>query len=108
LGVVNNDEPISQFRQELENLEYIFNFTEEMAFQLSSTEYELFHAVQPVDFVRYTSCNLTSTFVGDNPSPVRNLVKRLMEVSSWVAHILTELEAQDNRKIAFAAVLRMI
>lgn len=49
-------------------------------FQLSSTEYELFHSIQPMDYVRYVSCDLTSVPIAENPSPVRNLVKRLSEV----------------------------
>lgn len=49
-------------------------------FQLSSTEYELFYSIQPMDYVRYVSCDLTSVPISENPSPVRNLVKRLSEV----------------------------
>lgn len=62
--------------------------TEEVAFQLTSTEYQLFYNVAAIDYVRYIGCDLASISIVDNPSPVKNLVKRLSEVSSWITHVL--------------------
>ncbi|PAV87943.1 hypothetical protein WR25_03718 isoform B [Diploscapter pachys] len=88
-GFILNEEPITLFRLELERLQYIISyFPEEVAYQLSSTEYQLFYSIQPMDYVRYVSCDLTSVPIAENPSPVRNLVKRLSEVSSWITHII--------------------
>ncbi|KAK6033702.1 Phosphatidylinositol-specific phospholipase C, X domain protein, partial [Ostertagia ostertagi] len=75
---------------------------------LSSTEYRLFYSIQPMDYVRYVSCDLTSVPVSENPSPVRNLVKRLSEVSSWITHIIVSQPTHDDRKVALTAVLRII
>ncbi|EYC06421.1 hypothetical protein Y032_0076g1052 [Ancylostoma ceylanicum] len=107
-GFVLNEEPITLFRLELERLQYILHFPEEVAFQLSSTEYELFHSIQPMDYVRYVSCDLTSVPIAENPSPVRNLVKRLSEVSSWITHVIVSQPTHDDRKITLVAILRIV
>ncbi|CAI2356478.1 unnamed protein product [Caenorhabditis sp. 36 PRJEB53466] len=107
-GFILNEEPITLFRLELERLQYILHFPEEVAFQLSSTEYQLFYSIQPMDYVRYVSCDLTSVPVSENPSPVRNLVKRLSEVSSWITHVIVSQPTHDDRKIALTAILRIV
>uniref|UniRef100_A0A1I7WZK3 Ras-GEF domain-containing protein n=1 Tax=Heterorhabditis bacteriophora TaxID=37862 RepID=A0A1I7WZK3_HETBA len=110
-GFILNEEPITLFRLELERLQYILHFPEEVAFQLSSTEYQLFYSIQPMDYVRYVSCDLTSVPVCENPSPVRNLVKRLSEVktvSSWITHVIVSQPTHDDRKVALTAILRII
>ncbi|RCN45805.1 RasGEF domain protein [Ancylostoma caninum] len=107
-GFVLNEEPITLFRLELERLQYILHFPEEVAFQLSSTEYELFHSIQPMEYVRYVSCDLTSVPIAENPSPVRNLVKRLSEVSSWITHVIVSQPTHDDRKITLVAILRIV
>ncbi|ULT81148.1 hypothetical protein L3Y34_011198 [Caenorhabditis briggsae] len=107
-GFILNEEPITLFRLELERLQYILHFPEEVAFQLSSTEYQLFYSIQPMDYVRYVSCDLTSVPVSENPSPVRNLVKRLSEVSSWITHVIVSQPTHDDRKVALTAILRIV
>ncbi|WKY15760.1 hypothetical protein Q1695_000889 [Nippostrongylus brasiliensis] len=107
-GFILNDEPITLFRLELERLQYILHFPEEVAFQLSTTEYELFYSIQPMDYVRYVSCDLTSVPISENPSPVRSLVKRLSEVSSWITHVIVSQPTHDDRKVALTAILRII
>lgn len=107
-GFVLNEEPITLFRLELERLQCILHFPEEVAFQLSATEYQLFYSNQPMDYVRYVSCDLTSVPISENPSPVRNLVKRLSEVSSWITHVIVSQPTHDDRKVALTAILRII
>ncbi|TMS36072.1 hypothetical protein L596_003331 [Steinernema carpocapsae] len=107
-GFILNDEPITLFRLELERLQYILHFPEEVAFQLSATEYQLFYGISPMDYVRYVSGDLTSVPVIDNPSPVRNLVKRLSEVSSWITHVIVSQPTHDDRKVALISIMRMI
>uniref|UniRef100_A0AC35TZW9 Phosphoinositide phospholipase C n=1 Tax=Rhabditophanes sp. KR3021 TaxID=114890 RepID=A0AC35TZW9_9BILA len=107
-GLLLSDEPITLFRLELERLQYILHFPEEVAFQLSATEYQLFYTIQPIDYVRYVSCDLTNIPVIDNPSPVRNLVKRLSEVSSWITHVIISQPTHEDRKTALISIIRMI
>ncbi|KJH43049.1 hypothetical protein DICVIV_10956 [Dictyocaulus viviparus] len=118
-GFILNEEPITLYRLELERLQCILHFPEEVAFQLSTTEYQLFYSNQPMDYVRFVSCDLTSVPIAENPSPVRNLVKRLSEVrmyfhfdysaevscnfelqvSSWITHVI------ENEPIALCLML---
>ncbi|CAJ0572763.1 unnamed protein product, partial [Mesorhabditis spiculigera] len=107
-GFILNDEPITLFRLELERLQYIVHFPEEVAYQLSFTEYQLFYSIQPMEYVRYVSCDLTQVPVQDNPSPVKTLVKRLSEVSSWVTHLIVSQPTHDDRKTTLNAILRII
>ncbi|EJW79107.1 hypothetical protein WUBG_09984 [Wuchereria bancrofti] len=102
------DEPIALFRPELEKLQRILHFPEELAFQLSATEYELFYRMQPIDYVHYVSCDLTSVPVANNPSPVQNLVKRLSEISSWVTHLILSMPTSEERKTTLISIFRMI
>ncbi|KAI6197887.1 hypothetical protein M3Y94_01278600 [Aphelenchoides besseyi] len=101
-------EPITLFRLELERLQYILRFPEEVAFQLSSTEYQLFFNVSPIDFIRYVGADLASIPIVDNPSPVKNLIKRLSEVSSWITHVVISQPTHEERKNCLSAIIRVI
>ncbi|CAK5086551.1 unnamed protein product [Meloidogyne enterolobii] len=104
----NRDEPITLFRLELERLQYILHFPEEVAFQLSSTEYQMFYGIAPIDFVRYVGCDLANIDIQNNPSPVKNLVKRLSEVSSWITHVIISQPTHEERKSCLAAIVRVV
>uniref|UniRef100_A0A915DR90 Ras-GEF domain-containing protein n=1 Tax=Ditylenchus dipsaci TaxID=166011 RepID=A0A915DR90_9BILA len=101
-------EPITLFRLELERLQYILHFPEEVAFQLSATEYQLFYSISPIDFIRYVGSDLASIPSTENPSPVRNLVKRLSEVSSWITHVIISQPTHDDRKNCLSSIIRVI
>uniref|UniRef100_A0A914Z6G8 Phosphoinositide phospholipase C n=1 Tax=Panagrolaimus superbus TaxID=310955 RepID=A0A914Z6G8_9BILA len=103
-----SEEPITLFRLELERLQYILHFTEEVAFQLSMTEYQLFYGIQPLDFVRYVGCDLANIPIADNPSTVKNLVKRLSEVSSWITHVIISQPTHEERKNCLSSIIRII
>lgn len=60
-------------------------FPEEVAFRLSEIEYNLFYQVQPLEYVRFVSCDLVSAELSadmkvKNPSLVQNLLQRFAEV----------------------------
>lgn len=46
------------FREELQRLESILHFPEEVALRLSEVEYELFYGVAPVHYIRQGVHNL--------------------------------------------------
>jgi len=73
-------EVITLFKLELERLQYIFQFPEEVAYQLSAVEYKLFYAIPSLDYIRYVSCDITSDMKHENPSEVHSLVRRFAEV----------------------------
>ncbi|KAM3726544.1 1-phosphatidylinositol 4,5-bisphosphate phosphodiesterase epsilon-1 [Dirofilaria immitis] len=105
---VIGDEPIALFRSELERLQHILHFPEELAFQLSATEYQLFYKMKPMDYVHYVSCDLTSVSVANNPSPIRNLVKRLSEISSWITHLIISMPTCEERRTTLVSIFRTI
>ncbi|CAG9533488.1 unnamed protein product [Cercopithifilaria johnstoni] len=119
-GFAIDDEPIALFRSELEKLQHILHFPEELAFQLSAIEYQLFYEMQPMDYVHYVSCDLTSIPVADNPSPIRNLVKRLSEIccsfffkfslpiSSWITHLIVSMPTSEERQTTLTSIFRII
>lgn len=56
-----------------------------MAYQLASVEYGLFHAAQPLDYVRFVSSDLTTAAGAVNPTTeLQRLVKRFSEVSFFL------------------------
>jgi hypothetical protein len=55
--------PRIHYRNELEMLQTMLHFPEEVALRLAEVDHELFYSVQPVDFVRHITCSLSS------PSP---------------------------------------
>lgn len=89
--LISPEEPITLYKLELERLQYIFHFPEEVAFQLTATEYDMFYKIPPLDYVRYVACDLAGTQLQDNPSPVRILVKRFAEVKFfWKSYTVTK------------------
>lgn len=69
---------------ELEELQRLLHFPEEVALRLANTENELFYQVPPIDYLRQVTLDLGGTppHLGDTPrASVRTLVKRFNEVS---------------------------
>jgi phosphatidylinositol phospholipase C epsilon len=64
--------------------------------------------VSPIDYVRYVGADLASISIIENPSVVKNLVKRLSEVSSWITHILISQPTHDDRRNCLSAILRVV
>lgn len=72
------------------------------------TEYQLFYGIQPLDFVRYVGCDLANIPIAENPSTVKNLVKRLSEVSSWITHVIISQPTHEERKNCLSSIIRII
>lgn len=75
------------FPDELNALQRLLPFPEEVALKLSETEHELFNSVPPVDYLRYCTTDLTSR--GPNhvqpENGVPSLIRRFNEVSMMLA-----------------------
>jgi phosphatidylinositol phospholipase C, epsilon len=61
-----------------------------------------------MEYVRYVSGDMSSIHMADNPSTVKNLVKRLSEVSSWITHVIISQPTHDERKNCLASIIRII
>ncbi|XP_050082243.1 1-phosphatidylinositol 4,5-bisphosphate phosphodiesterase epsilon-1-like [Anopheles aquasalis] len=109
------------FSGELEELQNILHFPEEVALRITDMEYQLFYQVSPVDFIndaiyelqkeRYSGsrecgAHLQSPFSSfiSSLNPIR---KRFDETSAWTNYIVLSQGTQDERKAAFACLLRV-
>uniref|UniRef100_A0A182RS41 Phosphoinositide phospholipase C n=1 Tax=Anopheles funestus TaxID=62324 RepID=A0A182RS41_ANOFN len=112
------------FSGELEELQYILHFPEEVALRITDMEYQLFYQVSPVDFINEAILELKrercgvvagggrdggsiqspfSSFIS-SLNPIR---KRFDETSAWTNYIVLSQGTQDERKAAFACLLRV-
>uniref|UniRef100_A0A915IXH2 Ras-GEF domain-containing protein n=1 Tax=Romanomermis culicivorax TaxID=13658 RepID=A0A915IXH2_ROMCU len=103
------EEPVTLYKVELDRLQYILHFPEEVAFQLSHVEHDLFYSIPPIDFVRYVACDLSSLNRElINPSNVRIFIKRFAEVSCWAAHLIVSQPTHNDRRNVLSCILRVI
>ncbi|KAF7286706.1 hypothetical protein GWI33_004332 [Rhynchophorus ferrugineus] len=103
---------------ELEELEELLHFPEEVALRLADTEYQLFYQVPPIDYLRQVTADLggaTSTSESSLPgntastsrSSVATLIKRFNEVSAWVTQLIISQPTHDARRAVLSCVLRV-
>ncbi|KAJ8984688.1 hypothetical protein NQ317_004947 [Molorchus minor] len=98
---------------ELEELQELLHFPEEVALRLADTEYQLFYQVPPIDYLRQTWGGTTGTssqsLPGNAPtrSSVATLIKRFNEVSAWVTQLIITQPTHDARRAVLSCVLRV-
>ena len=71
------------YSEELENLQRLLHFPEEVALRLTETEYDLFYGVPPISYVRHVTTDLRAQNAPtEDPKPdtVAQLIKRFNEV----------------------------
>ncbi|KAL3193090.1 hypothetical protein MRX96_058588 [Rhipicephalus microplus] len=99
------------YKEELERLQGLLHFPEEVAVRLTDVEYELFYSVNPVHYIRQVTVDLSgkaATFSpGDKDRTVQTLIKRFNEVSSWVTHIIISQPTHEDRKAVLSCILRI-
>ncbi|XP_024084473.1 1-phosphatidylinositol 4,5-bisphosphate phosphodiesterase epsilon-1-like isoform X1 [Cimex lectularius] len=100
--------------EELEGLQRLLHFPEEVSLKLAEEEDALFYQVPPIDYLRQVTLDL-----GGNPPPqhpphhdptrasVRSLIKRFNEVSSWVTHLIISQPTHEDRKSVLSCILRV-
>lgn len=104
---------------ELEELQELLHFPEEVALRLADTEYQLFYQVPPIDYLRQVTADLggaTGTSEGSSlsggtsstsKSSVSTLIKRFNEVSAWVTQLIISQPTHDARRAVVSCVLRV-
>uniref|UniRef100_A0A5S6QM85 Phosphoinositide phospholipase C n=1 Tax=Trichuris muris TaxID=70415 RepID=A0A5S6QM85_TRIMR len=100
------EESSTLYSLELERLQSVFYFPEEVAFQLSAVEYDLVYSITPMDYVTYVICDLNQVRLNLNPSEVRVLIKRFAEVSSWVTHLILSQPSHEDRRNMLCFIVR--
>ena len=66
--------PRIHYRSELELLQTMLHFPEEVALRLADVDHEIFYSVQPVDFLRHITCSLSSA---PTPTAFSNVINQL-------------------------------
>ncbi|KAK4881726.1 hypothetical protein RN001_005045, partial [Aquatica leii] len=101
---------------ELEELQELLHFPEEVALRLADTEYQLFYQVPPIDYLRQVTLDLggaTTTAAESLPgnsstrSSVATLIKRFNEVSAWITQLIISQPTHDARRAVLSCVLRV-
>ncbi|XP_064469144.1 uncharacterized protein LOC135383352 [Ornithodoros turicata] len=98
------------YKEELEKLQTLLHFPEEVALRLTAVEYELVYSVDPVHYVRQVTVDLSGKLAsnqGDQGNTVQTLIKRFNEVSSWVTHIIISQPTHEDRKAVLSCILRV-
>nr|XP_054933838.1 1-phosphatidylinositol 4,5-bisphosphate phosphodiesterase epsilon-1-like [Dermacentor andersoni] len=99
------------YKEELERLQGLLHFPEEVAVRLTDVEYELFYSVSPVHYIRQVTVDLSGKAAtlnaGDKDRTVQTLIKRFNEVSSWVTHIIISQPTHEDRKAVLSCILRI-
>lgn len=72
---------VAEHSDELETLQRLLHFPEEVAAALTETEYRLFYNVPPIDYLRQVTLDVGAPSNAAPKSSVRTLVKRFKEVS---------------------------
>lgn len=111
--------PAAQTRYcaELEELQELLHFPEEVALRLADYEYQLFYQVQPIDYLRQVTFELggdtgqsSSESTASNSSTrssVSSLINRFNEVSAWVTQLIISQPTHDARRAVLSCVLRV-
>ncbi|CAN8024093.1 unnamed protein product [Ixodes persulcatus] len=104
-------ERVIVYKEELEKLQTLLHFPEEMALRLTNVEYELFYSVDPVHYIRQVTVDLSGKAGAAIPkgheNTVQTLIARFNEVSSWVTHIIISQPTHDDRKAVLSCILRI-
>ncbi|XP_071051553.1 1-phosphatidylinositol 4,5-bisphosphate phosphodiesterase epsilon-1-like isoform X1 [Onthophagus taurus] len=107
----------SNYCAELEELQELLHFPEEVALRLADTEYQLFYQVPPIDYLRQVTLDLgggtgtsSETLSGNSStarSSVATLIKRFNEVSAWITQLIISQPTHDARRAVLSCVLRV-
>ncbi|KAK9884805.1 hypothetical protein WA026_009034 [Henosepilachna vigintioctopunctata] len=103
-------------RAELEELQDLLHFPEEVALRLADTEYQLYYQVPPIQYMHQVTSELGIVIefsVDGLPSnvtpglPISTLINRFNEVSSWVTQLIISQPTHDARRAVLSCVLRV-
>ncbi|XP_022238999.1 1-phosphatidylinositol 4,5-bisphosphate phosphodiesterase epsilon-1-like [Limulus polyphemus] len=99
------------YKRELETLQSLLHFPEEVAFQLTEVEHDIFIRIRPLHYVRQVAVELghrpKQAPVSHEEFTVQKLIKRFNEVSSWVTHVIISQPTHEERKMMLSCILRV-
>ncbi|ESO98394.1 hypothetical protein LOTGIDRAFT_114718, partial [Lottia gigantea] len=92
---------------ELEQLQKMLHFPEEVALLMTKTEHELFTSVSPAQYVRHITVDLTRTSDARTGLCVEDLIQRFNEVSTWITQTIITQATHEDRKAVLSCILRL-
>ncbi|XP_071517355.1 1-phosphatidylinositol 4,5-bisphosphate phosphodiesterase epsilon-1-like isoform X2 [Panulirus ornatus] len=98
------------YSNELEGLQKMLHFPEEVALKLTEVEYDLYYQVPPIAYIRHVTSDLrpgNQLFSNANAMAVARLTKRFKEVSSWITHVIVSQPTHEDRKAVLSCILRV-
>ncbi|XP_063888080.1 1-phosphatidylinositol 4,5-bisphosphate phosphodiesterase epsilon-1-like isoform X4 [Scylla paramamosain] len=98
------------YSEELEGLQKLLHFPEEVALKLTEVEYDLYYRVPPIAYIRHVTSDLRPPRHAQPPSytqTVAHLTKRFKEVSSWITHVIVSQPTHEDRKAVLSCILRV-
>nr|XP_045618556.1 uncharacterized protein LOC123770570 isoform X4 [Procambarus clarkii] len=100
------------YSDELEGLQKLLHFPEEVALKLTEVEYELYYRVPPIAYIRHITSDLrprsrVHQFSSSTTAAVAHLTKRFKEVSSWITHVIVSQPTHEDRKAVLSCILRV-
>lgn len=97
------------YKEELDRLQNLLHFPEEVALRLTEVEYNLFYQVRPVHYIRHVTVDLRHRPPSSSVQEctVQTLTKRYNEVSSWVTHIIVSQPTHEDRKAVLSCIFRV-
>ncbi|XP_041369675.1 1-phosphatidylinositol 4,5-bisphosphate phosphodiesterase epsilon-1-like [Gigantopelta aegis] len=98
----------SVYTEELEQLQKMLHFPEEIAFLLTDREHDLFTNIPPAQYVRQVTMDLSRSPSHHNQSCVEDLIQRFNEVSSWITQVIITQATHDDRKAVLSCILRLV
>ena len=79
-NLVPEIEPSQVYAEELEALQKLLPFPEEVAMRLTDTEHALFNSVPPMYYIRHITLDLSRTPTATRHPNVQDLIQRFNEV----------------------------
>ncbi|KAK4312307.1 hypothetical protein Pmani_016237, partial [Petrolisthes manimaculis] len=99
------------YSEELEILQRLLHFPEEVALRLTEGEYDLYYRVPPIAYIRHVTSDLRHPHhqecYGGQASTIAHLTKRFKEVSSWITHVIVSQPTHEDRKGILSCILRV-
>ncbi|XP_052770885.1 1-phosphatidylinositol 4,5-bisphosphate phosphodiesterase epsilon-1-like [Mya arenaria] len=109
LMLAPDDEGCSKYSKELESLQKLLHFPEEVAILLTTVEAEVFKSVPPGDYIRQVTIDLSRAPGNNNKvSGVEDLIHRFNEVHTWITQLIITQPTHDNRKAVLSCILRLL
>ncbi|XP_037093117.1 1-phosphatidylinositol 4,5-bisphosphate phosphodiesterase epsilon-1-like [Pollicipes pollicipes] len=93
------------YYKELEDLQKILHFPEQLALSMTETEHKLFSQVSAIAYIRYTTCDLTGSEVL-HQNDIQDLLQRFNEVRCWVTHLVVSQPTDEDRRGVLSCLLR--